>query len=181
MLTHVLGGSAVWALPKEPKALHALWAAQSPPARDCGHRHSPACGLYAFLLSFTTQDPQLFLCPSTPVSRPQILENASEPLFALLSHLSSYLVASPLLDMRNCIQRDHITPSGSHEQVGGAKTRAQVLWLQAQFSSCVTLLLCLVLAFVSDDLESTVENAWRHRGEMRDQMQKKNDKKELKL
>lgn len=144
-------------------------------------RHSPACGLYAFLLSFTTQDPQLFLCPSTPVSRPQILENASEPLFALLSHLSSYLVASPLLDMRNCIQRDHITPSGSHEQVGGAKTRAQVLWLQAQFSSCVTLLLCLVLAFVSDDLESTVENAWRHRGEMRDQMQKKNDKKELKL
>lgn len=90
-------------------------------------RHSPACGLYTFLLSFTTQDPQLFLCTSTPVSCPQILENASEPLFALLSHLSSYLVASPLLDMRNCIQRDHITPAGSHEQVGGAKTRAQVL------------------------------------------------------
>lgn len=90
-------------------------------------RHSPPCGLYTFLLSVSTQDPQLFLCTSTPVSQPQILENASEPLFALLSHLSSYLVASPLLDMRNCIQRDRITPSGSHQQVGGARTRAQVL------------------------------------------------------
>ena len=143
-------------------------------------RHSPACGLYAFLLSFTTQDPQLFLCPSTPVSHPQILENASEPLFALLSHLRSYLVASPLLDMRNCIQRDHITPSGSHEQVGGAKTRAQVLWLQAVF--LLRHLAPLPCSGVC------ISWPWEHGGECMEARRwnerskaEKNDKKELKL
>lgn len=121
-----------------------------------------------------------YFCVPPPCPSPQDPENASEPLFALLSRLSSYLGGTSFLDMRNCIQRDHITHQGHTSKLVEPGLERRSYDCKHSFF--------LLRHLVPLSAWHCISWPWEHCGECmeaievkRDQMQRKNDKKELKL